>query len=260
LREFRIRYGEFAGPHIVYDSVAEFQDRNPELKYLRWDQQIDFVNLEPGTWVEAEDGFVVQILKCSTWTSKWSVQYVIRFPMSTMRCYHRKTKPPRVPQFYAGVVHRNTRAISNSSSKALRMNDARSVAWAEFITLGADPVAAYRMVFGDNKAYTTGQMLNKILNLIHNPTIRKAIMSYLKNFKDKLKESISENDLRDKIVNHYKSVKKGSSAELAAIKFIHEIYKDADKVPFGILPARGRSEEATEANYEDVDPPMIANS
>ena len=133
--------------------------------------------------------------------------------------------------------------------------------WTELVLTGVDPIGAYRAVFKDQKGYSVVQIVSKILNLLHDKRVRQAIMSYIKQFTNSLKAEISEEELKTMIVEHVKNVKKGTSAELQAIKFVHEIYKEGDKSAFrgtGIESSLG--DRAIETSYEEVDPPLLANS
>ena len=63
MREYRIRYGNFKGSHPVYESVAEFKKSNPDISIRRWAIDMKYKAIETGDWIEAEDGYVVQVLK-----------------------------------------------------------------------------------------------------------------------------------------------------------------------------------------------------
>jgi len=262
LREYRIRYGPFAGSHWIYDNPKEFNEKVPDVGYKRWDQQIDFKALQAGEWVEAEDGFIVQCLKNYFLEDKkyGNVKYVIRFPMNTTTCYDRKTKPPRVPKFVANKSIDNSN-MSGQSSR-LKFSDAQKVMWAELVLAGADPVGAYRVAFNDKKFYTGPQMMAKIMRLIQEPKIRNIIMAYIKRFSNSLKEKYSEKQLLKDILAHGEATKAGSVAKLTYLKFIHEIYKEEDSKPFGSL-GRGRTprqittgEQATDTEFDEIDSPL----
>ena len=263
MREYRIRYGNFAGSHWIYDHPKEFNEKIPDVGFKRWDQDIDFKSLQSGEWIEAEDGFITQLLKVYYLEDKKAigkVRYVIKFPMANITCYDRKTKPPRIPRFLAGISFPNMNLVGGLQQ--LDFKDEQKVMWGELILQGVKPMEAYRVAFNDKSYYTSGQWLTKLVRLMQDPKIRKLIMAYIKRFSNSLKAEFSEDDLKEKIIAHGKSVKAGSTGELAWIKFIHEIYKEEDAKPFGFI-GRGKipqqittGEQAVDTEFDEVDSPL----
>jgi hypothetical protein len=261
MREYRVRFGNFEGSHAIYESVAEFKKENPDIPIRRWELGMDYKAIQVGDWIEAEDGYIVQVLKVALLKSDKYVRTAIRFPMTNIICYDRVNKPPRIPQFYAMFSHSNKGSFAHYPSNFGGRDSAHMIMWAELVLNGMHPFDAYRVVYNDKKYYTGAQMMHKIIKLIHNRHVRKAIMSFINSFSKKLKAEISEDDVVKKIKQHWDAVKAGSTGELAAIKLVKEIYQDGDKIGPRIpaLPENGQEqiEEATEAEYEDADPPQI---
>ena len=262
MREYRIRYGDFAGSHSVYESVAEFRKSNPDVPITRWTVDMNYKAIEVGDWIEAEDGYIVQVLKVAILKSgntKNIIRTAIRFPMGNFLCYDRVKKPTRIPQFYAMFSHPNKVSFTDSPTTGVNRSSAHMIMWAEMVLNGMHPFDAYRAVFNDHKGYTSAQMMHKIIKLVHNRHVRKAIMSFLNSFSKKLKAKIPEDDIVNAIVEYWEAAKKkpGTTAHLAGIKLVKEIYQDNDKFQFRPqLPANGENTEDADFTLEEADPPV----
>ncbi len=260
MREYRIRHGNFKGSHSIYESVAEFKKDNPDVPIIRWAVDMDYKAVKTGCWIEAEDGYIVQCIKVATLESQnpHRIRTAIRFPMRNVICYDRVKKAARVPMFYAMYTNQNRSSFTDQPISFNRAkNDVHMIMWAELVLNGMHPFDAYRAVFNDKKFYTGAQMMNKIIGLIHNRHVRKAIMGFINNFSKKLKVKISEDDLVNMIDKHIKAVKPGTPAYVGAIRLVKEIYQDSDKMQYRVPSIPENGETAEEATYEEVDPPLL---
>ncbi len=226
MREFLCRPNtKHAGIHNIYDSVEEFRKYFPETKLYKWSEG-NCLESEPGDWVQAEDGFIVQILERYTATNKVSHRptYAFRFPMGTFGVYVRMDGTIRFPLFYAQFTNGNKTSLSGLSS-SYRSNDYAKVRFAAMILAGMDPRQALRVNFQAARRFLTQhQIETKIIRLFMDEVVRKEIRKSVEAFKDDIKQRISMADIIEKITKHWNNVKPGSSQELAAINFMMEIH------------------------------------
>ena len=260
MREYRIRYGQYKGSHSIYESVAEFKKHNPNVPIIRWAVDMDYKAVQTGSWIEAEDGYIVQCLKVSYIGKGKTTRTAIRFPMGNKICYDRVTKPTMIPHFFGMYTHQAKDRFSDVATSFGGRADAKMIMWAEYVLDGMHPFDAYRIVFNDRGYYTGPQMMSKIIELIHNKHVRKAVMSFINSFSKKLKIKYDDDEIIKMIDKHMKALQPGTALYASAIKMFIETYQNADKL-MPRLPAHsgngGQIEEAEEAEFEDKDPPLL---
>jgi hypothetical protein len=227
LRRFVCRPGgKYAGEHKVYDSIEEFKKHQPQSKLYRWNTQ-EFMNIETGDWLEAEDGFIVQLLSRRVMMSKDSVtkRDIFRFPQGTFAVHQLKSGIYKFAVFYAQFTNGDKSSISGKQYTA-READFPKIRFAAMVCAGMSPHMAFRNVFQPGKRFLTRQQIEKkILRLFMDPVVRKEIESNMLAFKDKIKHDIKLEDVINKIKSHWQSVKPGSAQEMSAIEFMMEIHE-----------------------------------
>jgi hypothetical protein len=111
MREYVIREGSmYAGTHNVYENPDECRSalKNPDMIIRKWAVD-NYKKYEVGDYLQAEDGYVVQILAIREMKSKKQRQgrtTFIRFPMGTFAVYEKADRTVNYPRFYA-ITFRN---------------------------------------------------------------------------------------------------------------------------------------------------------
>ena len=227
MREFVCRPNtKFAGIHPIYDSYEEFRIAQPIAKLWKWGQEL-IVDSVVGDWFQAEDGYIVQLLQKYDMHNKAKVTYVTcyRFPMGTFGVTKRVDGSIRYPLFYAQFTMGIKGRLATNSYDGLNTSQYAKVRFAAMVMAGADPRTAYKSCMPAGKRFLTRtQLEKKIMRLFMDPVVGKEIKQHVKAFKDELAQKITLNDIIEKIQNHWKNVKPGSSQELAAINFAMEFH------------------------------------
>src|SRR4030067_1958872 len=147
MRYFCCRPGTFyEGEHTIYESRKEFIDTNPSLKYFQWNR-CNVEELQNGDWIEAEDGYIVQLLKIVPRYNKSSqLTYFVRVPMGTFTIYKRADGTYKWARFYAMFSNGD----SNSASNKMRGNLPKTteiVKFSTYVIAGIHPIKAFKAVF-----------------------------------------------------------------------------------------------------------------
>jgi hypothetical protein len=106
MREYTVREGSmYSGTHTIYENEVEFRSNtsNPDIKLHRWATD-DFKDYQVGDYVQAEDGYLVQLLALKEMKSKKQRKgrtVFIRFPMGTFAVYEKADGTVHYPRFYA---------------------------------------------------------------------------------------------------------------------------------------------------------------
>ena len=226
MREYLLRgKSKYEGVHIIYDTIEEFHRLMPIAVVWKWAID-DLINQgDIGDWIQAEDGYIVQLLNRYPIKKKDKpiTTYAFRFPMGTFGASIRVDGSVKYPQFYAQFTTADKNSMSGKS-RALRSNDINKVRFAMMVLAGMDPRKAYRAAFDNRRFLTMAQIDHKIMRLFMDEIVRDEIKQSVVAFKDDIKKKIPMSKVIEKIVSHWDGVKSGSSEEQKAIEFMMEIH------------------------------------
>lgn len=263
MRIFHCRPGtKFAGDHKIFENKEECLKEIPNAKIWRWAID-DMLPAEIGDWVQAEDGYVVQILDRYMMTNKKTqlTTFAYRFPMCTQGVSERKDGTYRYPQFYAQFTTGSKGSFSQRP-RSFRSNEYSKIRFAALIIAGVPPTLALKQSSNDFRFKTQHQIESKIRRLLMDPLVQNEMKKNVEAFKDKLKGNITMDQIVERITSHWKHVKSGSAQELKAIHFmleVHDIEVVDEKTGKKKLLNRKSEEEIDEAEVieeETSAPPL----
>lgn len=215
----------FYGEHIIYDTEAEFEEKNPGMKWKKW----GFFNIEDlqvGDWVRADDGYIVQVLRIRTFQYKdYKNVYYVRFPMGTFAVHWREGKKEwRFRQLLAQF----TPACKNSLSgraRAYRGIRINKIKFATLLTCGVRPITALKMAFPKNKfnLLTKQQLLGKAVKIMSDEVVRTEITNQLQKFNKDIIQKFGDERMVKELDDLLAMSKKGSDAHRGNIQFILEL-------------------------------------
>lgn len=228
MRYFYCRPGtKYEGEHKIYDNKAEFEKHEPQAKLYRWARDSTIVTeMVTGEWVEAEDGYIVQLLARGYVKSRngYSVTETFRFPMGTFGVARRKDGTFKFPHFYAQFTNGDKSSLSGKT-RSSRMGDFPKVRFAAMVCGGMAPHMAFRSNFQEGKRFLTQfQIEKKILRLFMDPVVRDEINRHVIAFKDKIKDQITLDMIVERIIQHWNNVKPGTKQDQNAIEMLMEIH------------------------------------
>jgi len=226
MREYRIR-GEsmYSGIHLLYENEKEFISSvpNSNVKLHRWADD-DYNQYAVGDYVQAEDGYIVQILTIREMKSKKqrsSRTVFIRFPMGTFAVYQRVNGTVYYPRFYAQFTTGDKGSASGRSrSNFTGSKDEAKKRFANLIFSGIDNRTAYRLAFRYKRIITNSQIDKKITAVLKDEIVVKELRTLSKPFRNKFDELFSVDKLLQQLQELLSNCKKGSAAHRENIKFI----------------------------------------
>lgn len=226
MREYLLREGtKYAGVHTIYDTIEEFHRLMPVAVVWKWAID-DLINkAEIGDWIQAEDGYITQLLNRYPIKTKDKpvAVHAFRFAMGTFGVRIRVDGTARYPQFYAQFTTADKGSMGGKC-RALRSQDFNKIRFAMMVLAGMDPRKAYRAAFKNYTFLTINQIDHKIMRLFMDEVVRNEIKQSVIAFKDDIKKKIPMSKVIDKIISHFDDVKAGSGEEQKAIEFMMEIH------------------------------------
>ena len=226
MREYNIRETNmYAGTHIIYENETEFRQHisNPDIKLHRWAVD-DFRDYQIGDYIQAEDGYITQILDIKEMKSKKERKgktIFIRFPMGTFAVYEKADGSIHYPRFYAQF----TQGDKGSASGRSRCNftgskDEVKRRFANLIYDGIDSRTAYRLAFGYKRIITNSQIDRKITDMMKNEVVIQELKRLSKPVRDKYNELFSADRIIKQLEMLLDNSRKGSTAHRENLKLI----------------------------------------
>jgi len=260
MRKFTVRHGNFAGEHVIYDSIASAREHGIKDIQVPWYNN----NTVTGSWCQSDDGFVVQCLNRYKLKNKKHIsgQYTdcFRFPMGTVYVYHRKDGTLKIKNLYTNVTTTNKSALSDAGILGKYMT-AKKRLFVSFVADGMSPYHAYTQAFREGYPSNVYIQTNKLLM---DPIVRKALMEEMKPIITKIDTAVMKKtglNLSDYLVDQIVSVMTDSKAtnrdrreniKLALALFGEQL---GLKPPSQSLKEKKR--EVEDAEYEVVRPPSL---
>ena len=226
MREYVIREGSmYAGTHNVYENADECRSAlmNPNMIIHKWAVD-DYKNYEVGEYVQAEDGYVVQVLTIREMKSKKERKgrtTFIRFPMGTFAVYEKADGTVKYPRFYAMFTAGDKgSAAGRSRSKFTGSADEANKRFANLIVEGFDHRDAFRAAFGYYRLLTPSQIERKITKLFKDKIVLEELHKLLEPYNENLKSKFPDKMLLDHLKDLLDKCKKGSAHHRENIMFI----------------------------------------
>jgi hypothetical protein len=226
MREYVIREGSmYAGTHNVYENADECRSllNNPGINIYKWSVD-DYKQYKIGEYVQAEDGYVVQILAMREMKSKKQRQgktVFIRFPMGTFAVYEKADGSVNYPRFYAMF----TAGDKGSAGGRSRTNftgsaDEAKKRFASLIAEGFDHKDAFRTAFGYYRILTPSQIEKKITKLFRDNVVIEELRQLIEPYNDSIKNKFPDKLLLEHLNDLLSKCKKGSAAHRENLRFI----------------------------------------
>jgi len=255
MREYLLRNtNNFAGIHYIYENQDECLANNPGIKKI-WRWSIDDVDkMKINDWVQAEDGYVVQILYIRLLTNKdgFNTKFV-RFPMGSFACYRKKDGNIRYPRFYAQYTNAQKNAASARTNKPKLFEKTMFV---KGLLAGMDSIEAFKLAFHPKEFLTIHQIKRKVMNLMEDEEVQKQFQEALEDFKGNIEKTFGNERLLQEINDLLDKSDKGSAAHRGNIKFVMELRgMIKTTTPTKALPAYAG---VAETPYEEEDAPILS--
>jgi hypothetical protein len=226
MREYSIREGSmYAGTHNVYENPDECRAslNNPELKIHKWNVD-NYRNFQVGDYVQAEDGYIVQILAIREMKSKKKRKgrcLFIRFPMGTFAVYERVDGTVNYPRFYAQFTTGDKGSVGGRSRTNFTGNaDEAKKRFANLIVEGFEHKDAFRAAFGYYRILTPSQIEKKITKLFKDKVVIEELRQLIEPYNDSIKNTFSDELLLKHLSDLLSKCNKGSAAHRENIRFI----------------------------------------
>jgi len=226
MREYVIREGSmYAGIHNVYENTDECRSvlNNPDVNIHKWAVD-DYKQYQVGDYVQAEDGYVVQILVIREMKSKKQRQgrtVFIRFPMGTFAVYEKADGTVNYPRFYAMFTAGDKASAGGRSRSNFTGNaDEAKKRFATLIAEGFDHKDAFRTAFGYYRILTPSQIEKKITKLFNDKVVIQELRELIKPYNDNIKNKFPDKLLLGHLSDLLSKCKKGSLQHRENLRFI----------------------------------------
>jgi len=149
-----------------------------------------------GEYVQAEDGYVVQILVIKEMKSKKQRKgrtVFIRFPMGTFAVYEKADGTVKYPRFYAMFTAGDKASAGGRSRTIFTGNaDEAKKRFATLIAEGFDHKDAFRTAFNYYRWLTPSQIEKKITKLFRDSVVIQELRELLQPYNDSIKNTFSD--------------------------------------------------------------------
>ena len=257
MREFHILQGRFEGDYPIYEGIEEFHKYRPDLPYRKWGRDQNPSEWKIGDWVEALDGYIVQILSIRIWgKSPEYPTYAIRFPMGTFPAYRTKANNKwKYRKFFAQFTVEDPNSLSGKQfQNRTKLTKEKEDKFAKLIVAGIPPVqaygqAGYRMTNRSRLFYQIGRLL---MSEEVGALIKKERDEYLE--KIKADEAFNDENMIKYVKDFMTHVRRGSKVHLDSIIPLLQLLGKLPQDEF--KSNKYRSRDVDEVPYELVTPPL----
>jgi hypothetical protein len=244
LREYLIRGSKaYNGVHYIYENQEECRKHQNDVRIWKW--AIDDVrkyNIKD--WLQAEDGYVVQILHIRTMVNKYGyVTYFVRVPMGTFACNIRQDDSVRFPRLYAQFS--NGTKTSASIRSRFHYGIHEKIKFASLIVAGVHPFKAYSLIYRPKTFLTNYQLNSKVTELMADDVVQKEISGALAKFQNDFDNKFSYEKILEHLEELLDNSEKGTAAHRGNIQFIMELKKM-------IASSKGKNNAAKVQKAEEI--------
>lgn len=258
MREFRVRRGLLKGEYIIYDSIKEFQDNNPGVEYKVYPDDID--NLEVGDWVQAEDGYILQLLHIKKpFLRGDNPNKVTQYFFCNSTPYAtRGKKGVKTRKFYGQFAYPNNHRLSDGIVD-IKINEALFMD----MVLRGEPIlkAYYLCLHKKQRPVNKIRATIEIFNIFRNKKIMEAFDNKLPTLLTELAKEFDEKWVKDQLKDLIDNSKKGTKDHRENLKFIMELQGMVTKGMIAQspsqpkLPSKSQSEDASYEEIPNTPPP-----
>jgi hypothetical protein len=238
------------GEYAVYDSVEEFRRYLPEAKMHRWGEG-DIADYHKGDFVEALDGYVVQILHTLILKTKNPTRFttLIKFPQGTFGVYT-GIKGVKFPNFYAqfAMMNKNRMSQRNDTDHHKEKEKKR---FALMLCQKINPYEAYKMCFNQIGYKSVEVIERRIQELLTDPVVIEEIKDFMSTFTKKAQEVFTEEVIIGELKKLLEGSTPGSQNHRENLLFTLKV---AGWLEPTVRP--GPKPKAIDTPYENVPPPL----
>jgi len=258
MRIFTIRSGNYRGEHIIYDSTNEATAAGIKTIRSPWYDK----ETEIGDWCLSDDGYVVQCLHRFKLVNKRhkSGQYTdtFRFCNGTFWVYYDRKGLRHIKNFYAVAAASHKSSLGNTSTLG-RFMPIKKKHFVALVSQGLDPYTAYLQAYKTNFLKNNAWVqVNKLLN---DPLVRKALMTELQPFIEKVEKRIQEKTgfptisdwLVDQLTVLMVDMKLSTKEKRANIQLILNLFGEQ----LGIVKPIKSRRDVQDVDFEVVPPPRL---
>lgn len=226
MREYSIRGGSmYAGTHNVYENPDECRShlKNPDVNIHKWSVD-DYKLYQVGDYLQAEDGYVVQVLAIREMKGKKERKgrcIFIRFPMGTFAIYQRVDGTVNYPRFYAMFTAGDKASAGGRSRSNFTGNaDEAKKRFANLIVEGFEHKDSFRTAFGYYRILTPSQIEKKITKLFKDKIVLEELRELIQPYNDSIKTTFSDKLLLKHLRDLLNNCKQGSAEHRENLMFI----------------------------------------
>ena len=226
MREYVIREGSmYEGTHNVYENADECRSavQNPGINIHKWGVD-DYKQFQVGEYVQAEDGYVVQILVIREMKSKKQRKgrtVFIRFPMGTFAVYEKADGTVSYPRFYAMFTAGDKASAGGRSRTNFTGNaDEAKKRFATMVAEGFDHKDAFRTAFNYYRWLTPSQREKKITKLFRDDVVIEELRELLQPYNDSINNKFPDKLLLKHLDVLLTNSAKGSRQHRENLRFI----------------------------------------
>ena len=215
----------YAGTHNVYENADECRSvlKNPNMIIHKWGVD-DYKQYEIGNYVQAEDGYVVQILVIREMKSKKQRKgktTFIRFPMGTFAVYEKADGTVNYPRFYAMFTAGDKASAGGRSRSNFTGNaDEAKKRFANLIVEGFDHKDAFRTAFNYYRWLTPSQIEKKITKLFRDSVVIEELRELIQPYNDSINNKFPDKLLIRHLDDLLNNSAKGSTQHRENLRFI----------------------------------------
>ena len=226
-------------------------ERNSNI--YKWKE--DITGIQAGDWVEAEDGYVLKLLRIRTY--KMVTFYFFVNCQTVVRKYSKKNSID-IKYYWSKFLGGYTGLTNNRGylSKYPEVKIKKRT-FATLVANGMHPYKAYRAAYDFKHTLSTESLNYKIMELVKDKEVIKIIkenkMEESEKFKQDMQEAFNDEALIKEMKLLLSTCRKGSIAHMEILKFILAI---SDKLPNKMYNKKKEIENTIEViPYNEVPPP-----
>lgn len=223
MREFKIRYGKFAGHYNIYDSREEFHKSFPDIKIKVWPVDAPF---EIDDWIEAEDGYILQLLGISKPFIKRDAmisreERIYHFANCGIRYYSYKGKQ-KYNRFFGMIATYNRYSYDKSPLDA--KGDLNTKLFVNLVKNNVPIIKAFLTSFEQKKKHSKPIIFRKILQVLEDPDVMEEFRNQLTPFQKRIIEGVTDEQIADQFIDiALNPLKKGSKEHVTALNLLSKI-------------------------------------
>ena len=232
MRLYRRWYGKYKGEYKIYENPVEWKNSEDSegRNIYKWGE-FDVRELKTGDWIEALDGYVIQVLKVTPIGTGSQIRWWITFPNGTSIVYWVESKKRwhwyrYFAQFTTGDYTKMTGGsrVTNGYTyfRDFTLDDTKRKQFGMMVARFVPPYVAYKEIYGKTRDLTLATMTKEILKLMCDEIVKDEVDKVTKTFLKKLREDddplLSDEGMTNYIKDFMRFVRKGSKTHLESIE------------------------------------------